>query len=128
MMQFLKRALTGVLAVLHTRAELLSAEVEGEVRRILLYFALIFLAVICFAFALFFVALFIILALWKLGGTLVVASVAIFFAIVALVLLMCLRQSYRNKPKMLSATLSELSKDLEVLKSVKAKNTDERNS
>jgi uncharacterized membrane protein YqjE len=106
-----------VVGIVQTRLELLTTELQEEVHRVAELLVWTIIALLAAAMGLFLAALAIIFAFWDthrmLASVLVTAS---FFAI-ALVAILVLQAKVRAKPPMLDATLAELAKDREHLKS-----------
>lgn len=100
-----------LVAMVRTRLELATVEVQEEARRLLGYFAWTLLAVFLVAAAVMLVALFVILLFWDSYRLQAVAGMAILFALAGTVIAMKVRASFDAKPAMLSATLGELRKD-----------------
>lgn len=105
-----------MLAILHTRAELLAIEVEEEFLRLFSYLILSLVALICFGIAALLVILLIIVIFWDTNRIAVVACLAGFFGIVAAAISLGVRNAFRNKPRFLGATLDEISKDIAMIK------------
>ncbi len=106
-----------LLALLQTRAELLAVEVEEEVLRFFSYLILSLVALICFGIAVLLAILLIIVIFWDTNRVLVVACLTGFFGIAAVVIGAGVCNCFRKKPKFLSNTLGEISKDVEMLNS-----------
>jgi uncharacterized membrane protein YqjE len=115
MLKMIKRMAGTLLAMLQTRAELLAVEVEEEVQRLFGYLMLSLVALFCFGIAVLLAILLIIILFWDTNRVAVVACLMGFFAITAICLVLWLRNSCQKKPRFLSATLNELSKDVEAL-------------
>jgi len=105
-----------LLSILETRAELLSLEIEEEILRFFSYLILSLVALLCFGVAILLAILLIIVIFWDVNRIAVVASLTGFFGIAAIAIGLGVRNCYRKKPKFLSNSLGELSKDVEILR------------
>lgn len=121
MFDLVKRMAAGVLAILHTRAELLVVELEEEVRRFFAYLILSLVALVCFGIALLLAILLIIVIFWESHRIAVVAGLTGFFGVAAAAIALGVRSSLRSKPKFLGATLGEIARDIEVLRPAEQK-------
>lgn len=101
----------------HTRIELASVEVEEESLRI--YFALLFslIALFCGGMAILLLAILVLVLSWDSHPVAALAIMAGIFALAGIKLALSVRNSYRQKPRLLAYSLAELSKDIEHLKS-----------
>ena len=111
----LKAAGATLLAILQTRLELLTTELEEEKVRMgsILVWSLV--ALFCAGLGIVFVALFLVRLLWDTNPLLALGIPAIlFFAIAALACRVVMRK-VREKPRLFAATLAELEKDREQL-------------
>lgn len=104
------------IAILQTRLELLGVEVEEESLRFFSYFFLALAAMLCFGMALLLAVVLIIVLYWDSQRLPVLISLMVLFALSGVTILFGLRKHYRLKPRMLSHTLKELSRDVERLK------------
>jgi len=117
-----------VVAILYTRLDLATSELEDEAIRALKLIAAGLVSLLCLLAA-FFWATFFVLALawdtpyrfWVLGGIF-----GIFF-IIGVVLLLIARNMFLTRPKFLSQTLAELRRDVEGLRQAVATKKDEAN-
>ncbi len=106
-------------AILQTRLELLTVELQEEALRLISYFILAVMALICIAIT-FSLGIFLVIVLcWDSYRIIAICGLMVFFALAALLLCLGIRNSFRNKPKMLAHTRSEIEKDLMRLKSDK---------
>ena len=113
----LKRMAGTVLAMAQTRAELLAVEIEEEVQRLFGYLMLSLVALFCFGIAVLLAILLIIILFWDTHRVAVVAGLMGFFAILTIGIGLWVRNCYRQKPRFLSATMNELSKDIQAMTS-----------
>jgi len=113
----LQRLLATFAEVLHTRVEIVSTELEEEgvrVRELLRYelVSLFFLGL-----GLLLVTLFIVLAFWETHRLAVLAAFGVFYLAIGVGTALVVRYKLKTRPRMFSATLSELGKDRERLAS-----------
>lgn len=112
----LKRVAASWLAILKTRSELLTIELEEESTRLFSYLLFSLVALFFFSLAILLVVLLIIVIYWDTHRLSVIAGLSGFFAITAIAIGLSVRNCYRNKPRLLDVSLSELAKDIDVLK------------
>lgn len=111
----LKRMAGTLLAMAQTRTELLAVEIEEELQRLFGYLMLSLVALFCFAVTVLLAVVLIIILFWDTHRVAAVLCLMGFFAIAAIALGLRVRNAYRQKPRFLSATMQELSKDVETL-------------
>ena len=107
---------TTVLGMLQTRLELAAVEIEEESRRTLGYFILALISLIFFGLALLLVSLTIILVFWENYRLQAALGLAGLYTGVGAYVTMKLRASFATKPRLLSATVGELKKDIVYLR------------
>ncbi len=107
-----------MVAIIQTRLELAVAEMEEESLRLLGYAALALLTVVCFSMCVMLLGLLAIALLWDSHRIGAIAGTAGIFALIGTGVALGVRNSFRRKPKLLSFTLAELSKDLSSMKSL----------
>ena len=112
----ISQVLATLLAMVHTRLELFTAELQEEVQRaaVLLLWALIALSALGIGCLL--AALTLIFAFWETHRMLAAVSVTGAFFALALLAVWAVVKKLRNYPRMLSGTLAELKRDHELLK------------
>jgi uncharacterized membrane protein YqjE len=111
----LRALLATLVAMAQTRVELFGTELEEEVRRVV---ALVLGGVLVLALAsvaLVFGGLVVIAAYWDTHRVAATAGVAIGFIVLAAVSYLAVRQRTRRRSRLLSSTLDELERDLELL-------------
>ena len=117
----LLRSLTQVLATLvamaHTRLELLASELQEEVQRAASLLLWSFIALFTAGIGLFLLALVIIFAYWDSHRILASILVTLFFFALAAFAVWQLRRKLNSRPRLLDATLTELERDGERLNS-----------
>lgn len=104
------------IAILHTRLELITVEVEEELLRLFSYLIFALAAMFCLGMTLLLGVLLIVVIYWDTQRVPVLLSLVFFFAVSSATIIIGIRRHYRMKPRMLSHTLQELSKDMEQLK------------
>ncbi|MES2127417.1 MAG: phage holin family protein [Pseudomonadota bacterium] len=114
------RLVATLVAMIQTRMELAAVELEEESQRFLGYLLAGLLALFLLAIAVVLLAFFVVLLFWDTYRLQAVLGMAAVFALSGIVLGMKVRASVEAKPRMLEATLGELNKDIEFIKSVGA--------
>ena len=104
------------ISILQTRLELIAIEVEEESLRFFSYFFFALAAMFCIGMALLLGVLLIVVIYWDTHRVPVLVSLMAFFAFSSVMIMLGVRKHYRMKPRMLSHTLAELSRDIERLK------------
>jgi len=113
----LKVLTTSLIAIAHTRLELLSTELEEQWvwLRSMLVWALV--GLFCAGLGVVLATLFVVLALWDTHRLLALGIPAILFLLGAALAWLVVRGKARAKPRLFAATLTELSKDRKELTS-----------
>jgi len=106
-----------LIAIAHTRLELLSTELEEERVRLSSMLAWTLVALFCAGLGVVLATLFVVLALWDTHRLLVLGIPAILFILGAALAWLVVRGKARAKPRLFAASLTELSKDREELTS-----------
>jgi uncharacterized membrane protein YqjE len=104
-----------LIAIVQTRAELLSTELEEERIRLTSMLAWGFVMLFCAGLGIVFVTLLFVLALWDEHRLLAVGIPAAAFLLAAFAAWRVVLGKARAKPRLFSASLAELSKDRERL-------------
>lgn len=104
------------IGILQTRLELIAIEVEEESLRFFSYFFFALAAMFCIGMVLLLGVLLIVVIYWDSHRVPVLVSLMAFFALSSALIMLGVRKHYRMKPRMLSHTLTELSRDIERLK------------
>src|ERR1700682_4803253 len=112
----LGRLAATLVAMVHTRLELASVEMEEQSQRYLGYLLMSLLALFLFGIAIVLVALFVIILFWDTHRIAAVLGMAAVFGAAAAVIAMKVRSGFASQPALLSATLGELQKDIDFLK------------
>lgn len=106
---------SSLLAMLHTRLELATVELEEESQRLFFYLLLALAALFCLFVAILLGVLLIVALYWDTNRIGAIASLAAIFGVVAALLGIGLRSSYRSKPRLLAYTRNEIAKDIDRL-------------
>lgn len=110
------RAMVGTLVALaHTRLELVTVELEQEGERLagLVLWAIV--GLFCGGLAVLMLALTIVIAFWDGHRLLAAGLVALLFALLAIAAGLVVRYRLRTRPRFLSATIGELERDARAL-------------
>lgn len=116
-LQSLIRLVRTLVAIAQTRLELFSTEVQEEIGRAVNVLVWAFVALLTTTLALFFIGLTAILIYWDTHRLLAAFLVTATFLLGALLAISVLLTKLHARPRFLEATLSELSKDVDTLKS-----------
>jgi uncharacterized membrane protein YqjE len=106
-----------LLAMIQTRLELASVEMEEQSQRFLGYLLMSLLALFLSGIAIVLVALFVVILFWDTHRIAAVLGMAAVFAVAAAVIGLKVKSGFASEPPPLSATLGELRKDIEFLDS-----------
>jgi uncharacterized membrane protein YqjE len=110
-----KALLATLIAIVHNRLELLSAELQEELGRVALLLIWGAVALFFVFLAIAFLALVILVAFWDDHRLLVATLLALSFLVLALVAGFAARNQVAAKPRPFDASLNELAKDREEL-------------
>lgn len=105
------------VSIAHTRLQLLTTELQEEVREVGAILVWSFVTLFSAMMALFLGALTVIFVFWETHRVLAALSMTAAFLLIAAIAAVLLRNKMRAKPPMLDATLAELAKDRDQLKS-----------
>jgi uncharacterized membrane protein YqjE len=111
-----RRLAATLLAMVQTRLELASVEMEEQSQRYLGYVLMSLLALFLFGIAIVLVAVLVIILFWDSHRIEAVLGMAALFALSALAVGMKVRAGFAARPALLSATMGELQKDIDFLK------------
>ncbi|MES2148197.1 MAG: phage holin family protein [Pseudomonadota bacterium] len=103
-------------AMVQTRLELATVEIEEESQRFLGYLLMGLLALFLFAIALVMVALFVVVLFWDSYRLQALFGMAGLFALAGVIVARKVKASIAGKPALLSHTLAELNKDIEFIR------------
>ena len=105
-----------LLAMVQTRLELAAVEMEEEYQRLLGYLLMSLLALFLLGISLLLVALLVIVIFWDTHRIEAVCGMAALFGIGAAWLGLKVRADFRVKPRLLAATVGELRKDVDYIR------------
>jgi uncharacterized membrane protein YqjE len=111
----LKTFTSTLVAIVHTRIELLSTELEEERARLGSMLMVALVAVFCFGLGVVLATLMIVVAFWDTHRLLVLGLLAALFLSAGVVAWSFVLDKMRNKPRLFHASLSEMDKDREQL-------------
>ncbi len=100
-----------LLAIAHTRLELLSTELEEQWEWLTSILVWALVALFCAGIGVALATLFVVVALWDTHRLLALGVLAILFLIGAAISWLVIRRRARAKPRLFAASLAELSKD-----------------
>jgi uncharacterized membrane protein YqjE len=113
-----------LVAILYTRLDLATAELEDEASRAVQLLVVSIAALLCTGMAAFFVMFLFVVTFWD-NRVLVLSIVCVINIVASVVLYLVARNMVLNRPKFLSQTLAELRKDVEGLRPAPAAKKDE---
>lgn len=104
-----------LVAIVHTRLDLLSTDLEEARDRLLSVLVMLFVALFCLGVGVLSLALLIVVAFWDSHRLLALSGVTAAFLTGGVVAFGCARHTLRTKPRLFAASLAELSKDRQQL-------------
>ena len=104
------------VGIVHTRLELLTTELQEEVRQVGAILIWAFVAAFAAMMALFLTALAVIFLFWETHRGLAAGAMIVLFIALAVTAALILRNKLRNKAPLLDDTLAELAKDRDHLR------------
>jgi uncharacterized membrane protein YqjE len=113
----LQRLMATFAGILHTRIEILSTELEEEWIRLRELFFYGLISAFFLGLGLLLVTAFVILAFWESHRLSVLAVFAVLYLAIGVGAALAVRHKLKTRPRLLSATISELGKDRERLAS-----------
>ncbi len=117
LLQSLTVLVTTVVAIAHTRLELLSTDLEEEREHLLSLLMLSLAALFCLGVGVVLATILLVAAFWDTHRLLVLGSLAGFFLAVGVAAWRFVVHKARTKPRLFAASLSELFKDRQQLDS-----------
>lgn len=105
-----------LLAMLQTRVELASVELQEEAQRALRYLVLSLAALFMAAMTVILITFFVILLFWDDNPLTAVAVLAVLYGAGAFALMAKVKSEIRSRPALLAQTLAELRKDVECMR------------
>jgi uncharacterized membrane protein YqjE len=104
-----------LVAIAHTRLDLLSADLEEDRERVLSLLVLTLAALFCLGVGVVLATILIVVAFWDTHRVLALSGLAGFFLAVGMAAWMFAMHKARTKPRLFAASLSELLKDRQQL-------------
>ncbi|HKQ83243.1 MAG TPA: phage holin family protein [Steroidobacteraceae bacterium] len=106
-----------VLTIAQTRLELITTELQEEVQRAARLLAIAFVALVCGFLSLLLAALTVVFAFWDTHRVLASIGVTVAFVLFTAIAIGVMRARLRSKPRLLDASLTELARDRDELRS-----------
>ncbi len=103
------------MAIIRTRLELLSIDIEEGWLRLISLLATAFVALFCLCFGVVLLAIFIIVLLWDTHRLLILGSLTGLFIITGILLYLRAARDFKSLPRLFESSIVELSKDQEQL-------------
>lgn len=107
----LKGLAASLVAIAHTRLDLLSTDLEEERARLVSVLVMLFVALFCFGVGVVLLAILVAVVFWESHRLLALAGLTGIFLAGGAVAFGCARRTLRTKPRLFAASLAELSKD-----------------
>ncbi len=111
------RMASALLAIVQTRIELFTVELQEEAQRFLSYLILSLIALFFVMMTFLLAVLLVIVLFWDSWRILAISGLMVFFGVAAVLIGVGIRSSFRKKPRMLASTRSEIARDIERMKS-----------
>lgn len=106
-----------LVAIVHTRLELLSVDLEEEREHLLTIMLLALIAVFLLGIGVVLSAILLVVLYWETQRVLVLGLLTAFFLLVGIAVGIYARHKVRTKPRLFSSSIAELHKDQEQLSS-----------
>lgn len=111
----LKGLAASLVAIAHTRLDLLSTDLEEERARLVSVLVMLFVALFCLGVGVVLLALLVVVAFWESHRLLALGGVTALFLAGGATAFGWARHKLRTKPRLFAASLAELSKDRQQL-------------
>jgi uncharacterized membrane protein YqjE len=112
-----RRIISTLVAILHTRLDLIRVELEEEVIRFSSYFIYALIALFCGGVAVSFILVLILVLFWEEHRITVMLSFIVIFGVVSASIFSWLRNQIASKPHLLEQSIAEFKKDMELMHS-----------
>lgn len=112
----LKLLTAHLLAITHTRLDLLSTDMEEDRDRLIAILVLLLTALFCFGVGIVLLAVLIVVAFQNNNQLLVLSSLTGIFLLAGVAAIGFIMQQRKGKPRLFAASLTELGKDVEQLR------------
>jgi uncharacterized membrane protein YqjE len=109
-----------LIETLHTRLELASVEIEEEFGRYGSYFLWSLLGLFCGVVTILLLIFLVLILFWDTHRELALFGLILIFGFATLGIMVYLKTTIKNKPRLLAATLNELQSDLQALRQTSA--------
>lgn len=107
----LKKLTSTLIALVYTRLDLLSTDMEEGRERLISLIVTVFLSLFCLCFGAVLLAIFMVVVFWDTHRLLVLGTMTGIFLLIGSVLCINAITALKNMPRMFAASLAELSKD-----------------
>lgn len=107
----LKSLTVTLVAIVHTRLELLSTDLEEGRERLISLLAMTFIALFCLCFGAVLLSILIVVAFWDTHRLLALSSLTGLFLVSGTILSVQAMHALKTMPRMFASSLAELSKD-----------------
>ncbi|NOT14635.1 MAG: phage holin family protein [Methylotenera sp.] len=111
----LKKLTATLIAIVHTRIELLSTDLEEGRERLISLLAMIFVALFCLCFGMVLLAILVVVLFWDTHRLLALGTLTALFLLIGSVLGFMALRALKDMPRMFEASLAELVKDHQAL-------------
>jgi uncharacterized membrane protein YqjE len=118
LLQSLSKLAATFVAIVYTRLELLTNELQQEMYHVAGILVWTVIAILSAGIGLFLAALLVVFVFWDTHRLLASVSVTVAFFAIALISLLVLRAKVKSRPRLLEGTLAELANDANQLKVV----------
>lgn len=105
-----------VLAITHTRLDLLSTDMEGDRDRLLAILVLLLTALFCFGIGIVLLAVLIVVAFQNSSQLLILSGLTGIFLLAGAAAIGFILQRHKARPRLFAASLAELAKDVQQLR------------
>jgi len=104
-----------LLAIVHTRLELVSNEVEAEWERLQVFVVLTMVSLFCLGFGVLLLTLFVVIVFWDSHRLSVLGGITAAYLGLGLAAAGMLRHKIRTRPRLFATTLGELRQDRDLM-------------
>ncbi|MDO9366266.1 MAG: phage holin family protein [Methylotenera sp.] len=109
--QSLKNLTATLIAIVHTRLELISTDLEEGRERLISLLVMAFVSLFCLCFGIVLLAILLVVVFWDTHRLLVLSSLTAVFFVAGLSLCVLAIRALKAMPRMFAVSLAELSKD-----------------
>jgi len=115
-----------LIAMLHTRLDLMRVELEEELLRFSSYFIYALIALFCGGVAVSFILVLILVLFWEEHRITIILSYIVLFSALSVFICSWLKKQISDKPHLLEQSVAEFKKDIELLRNHE-QDSDQRN-